>query len=296
MACFHPLFGFQKPGGGRLTFKDPNPGDLGLAVPCGRCVGCREDRSKAWAVRIVHEQQLHADSCFITLTYDDEHLPYGGTLHYPHFQRFMKRMRERLSVPIRFFMCGEYGEKLSRPHYHACVFGYGFRSDRKPFKNSSDGQVLYTSDLLSEIWTDGFASVGELSFESAAYVARYCMKKMTGAKAELHYEKLVLDTGEILSIVPEFARMSLKPGIASEWYDKYASDVYPRDFVPVAGRKYRPPRFYDKKLEVSDPIVYDELKAKRLATAMACVDDCTPDRLRVREVVKMAGMTNTRKI
>lgn len=249
-----------------------------------------------WAVRIVHEQQLHADSCFITLTYDDEHLPYGGTLHYPHFQRFMKRMRERVGVPVRFFMCGEYGEKLSRPHYHACVFGFGFRSDRKPFKNSSDGQVLYTSDLLSEIWTDGFASVGELSFESAAYVARYCMKKMSGPKAELHYEKLVLDTGEILSIVPEFARMSLRPGIASEWFDKYASDVYPRDFVPLAGRKYRPPRFYDKRLEASNPVVYDEMKARRLEVAMAAVDDCTPARLRVREIVAKAGMTNTRKI
>lgn len=252
-----------------------------------------------WAVRIMHERQRHADSCFLTLTYDNEHLPYGECLHYPHFQGFMKRLRSRLDYDfgsecaqkIGFYMCGEYGERLGRPHYHACLFGFGFRFDRTLHKTTDCGEEIFRSDYLSSLWTDGFASVGELSLESAAYVARYCCKKVVGKGAQAHYEKLVFDTGEVIQTVPEFARMSLNPAIGKAWYDKFVTDVFPADRVIMNGRAYRPPRYYSEKFKLSDPVSFDVIKAARLKRAMECVDDCTPERLAVREIVKTAALS-----
>lgn len=297
MACFHPLQAYQKPGGGRLQFRCPTPDMVGLLIPCGQCIGCRVDRSRAWAARIMHESQCHAASCFLTLTYDPDKLPGAAVddirqpgLYPKDFQVFIRALRKKLKVPLRYFMCGEYGEKFGRPHYHACLFGFDFSGDRVLFKKGNSGCDIYTSEVLSSVWTDGFASVGQLSFESAAYVARYVCKKVTGDKAETHYGKLSLATGEIYVTVPEFARMSLKPGIGSDWYKQFAGDVFPHDYVVMNGCKVKPPRFYDKRLEIEWPDEYMALKARRLERAMACVDDCSPVRLKTREVVFRAGL------
>jgi len=246
----------------------------------------------------MHESQSHAENCFLTLTYDDSHLPGAASddfrqpgLDPDDLTKFFKRLRKRLNLgpeKLRYFACGEYGERFARPHYHVCLFGFGFYSDRLIFKRGNSGCTIYTSKLLSSIWTDGFASVGELSFESAAYVARYVCKKITGKGAEDHYRKTDLLTGERYFVEPEFARMSLKPGLGATWYAKYASDVFPHDYCVVDGLKVKPPRFYDAKLEVEWPDKFMEVKAERLKRAMACVDDCTPDRLKVREKVFVA--------
>ena len=181
-------------------------------------------------MRCVHEAKFHDVSCFVTLTYDDEHLPVGGTLVYRHFQLFMKRLRK--SFPkARFFMCGEYGDNTSRPHYHAVLFGVDFR-DRVPHARSGSGEVVYASALLSRLWQLGFASVGDFTFESAAYVARYVLKKVTGDLAAEHYRSVDLATGEIVDRVPEFCHMSLKPGIGARWFEQYYdSDVRVRDSI-----------------------------------------------------------------
>lgn len=225
---------------------------------------------------------MHEECCFLTLTYDDAHCPEDGSLRQRDLQLFLKRARKRLGVKLRYFACGEYGENFGRPHFHVCLFGFDFVFDRVLFKKSGGGFDIYTSALLSSIWTDGFASVGELSFESAAYVARYVCKKVTGDQAKTHYAKLSLATGEIYEAVPEFARMSLKPGIGSDWYDKYWSDVFPRDFVVMNGMKVKPPRYYDGKFAAQDEEAFTLMGQKRLERAMACVDDCTPRRLAVR--------------
>lgn len=191
MTCYHPLDAWRNDAPSRadnrliFTYHPSLGRGPDLKVPCGQCVGCRLERSRQWAVRCVHEASLHTDNCFITLTYNDEHLPSDGSLNYRDFQLFMKRLRKRVSVPVRFYMCGEYGENFGRPHFHACLFGFNF-PDLKLWKSGKS--KLYRSPLLEELWPFGYSSVGDVNFESAAYVARYILKKVTGADAAAHYD------------------------------------------------------------------------------------------------------------
>lgn len=194
MPCYKPLDAWRpdsSTGSKKLIFsynsKTCNSLTPHLQVPCGRCVGCRLERSRQWAIRCVHEASLHEKNCFITLTYNDENLPADQSLHYEPFQLFMKRLRKKYGSGIRFYMCGEYGEKLARPHFHACLFGHDF-DDKKVWKKTDAGSVLYRSAELEKLWPFGYSSVGDVSFESAAYVARYIMKKITGEAAESHYK------------------------------------------------------------------------------------------------------------
>lgn len=243
----------------------------------------------------MHEASLHFSSHFITLTYDDAHIPYGGVLHHRHFQLFFKKLRKRFGMwdPVccqyvpRYFMCGEYGDQLHRPHYHAAVFGLVL-PDLYPWRKSSAGFQLYRSPLLEQIWELGNAEVGELSFDSAAYVARYCMKKRTGKDAPEHYERIVPDTGELISLVPEYARMSLRPGVGAHWLHQFKGDVIPRDAVVLEGRQVPIPRYYLDKLT---PEERDEYSLRRYQALPLDSIDGRPDRLRVRELVALAGIS-----
>lgn len=297
MACFSPLDAWQTEGGD-IVFVERGNILRSLILPCGQCVGCRLERSRQWAMRCLHESQMHENSCFITLTYSEDNLPYRGSLEYRHFQLFMKRLRRKLGIPVRFYMCGEYGDTYGRPHFHACLFGCFF-DDRVPFSKSGSGSVVYTSELLSSLWDRGFASVGDVTFESAAYVARYVMKKVTGSLAESHYERFCPITGEIYSLVPEFTHMSLKPGIGFSWFEKFKCEVYGRsvddvdtaDYVIVNGQKVRPPKYYDRLLTVMDPMSKDWLDFSRYTKAQSFGDDYTVDRLRAREICAKARLS-----
>lgn len=167
-----------------------------LELPCGQCIGCRLERSRQWAMRCMHEASLYDQNSFITLTYDDSNIPNGGSLNYDDFQRFMKRLRKYAGVRLRFYMGGEYGEQLSRPHYHACIFGYDF-PDKIYYKKTSSGERIHTSKILQKLWPYGLSSVGNVTFESAAYIARYCVQKVTGQAADAHYTHIT-DDGEII--------------------------------------------------------------------------------------------------
>jgi hypothetical protein len=191
-------------------------------------------------------------------------------------------------------MCGEYGDTTFRPHFHACIFGYDF-PDKKPFKRSGSGSTLYRSDLLEDLWPYGQSLIGDVTFESAAYVARYVMKKVTGFNAKSHYERVDDDTGEVFSMVPEFTKMSLKPGIGAGWFDKYHDDVYPHDYVVVRGLETKPPKFYDRLLERTDPEAWEALQFERDTAARLNFLDNTDERLAVKEVVKKAAITNFRR-
>lgn len=260
-----------------------------LELPCGQCIGCRLERSRQWAVRIMHEAQLHDDSLFITLTYDDEHRPVDGCVNVEHTQKFLKRLRRaRPKQRIRFFLCGEYGETYDRPHYHACIFGTAF-PDRKKWMREA-GHDYYVSEELNRIWGKGFAIIGALTFESAAYVARYVTKKITGPAAEEHYVRDDALTGNVRRLTPEFATMSRRPGLAKDWFDEYASDVYPFDEVISRGHPTKPPRYYDQLLERSDPQQYLEIKLQREEAAAAHAANNTPARLAVRETVTKARL------
>lgn len=280
MSCYHPLTAYRT-AAGDVVFSELRRYDIvsTLSLPCGQCVGCRLERSRQWAVRCVHEASLHADNCFLTLTYNDASVPRSGSLDYQEFQRFMKRLRKHIQPrKVRFFMCGEYGDERDRPHYHACVFGFDF-PDKRYFKKSPSGEPLFRSDTLERLWPVGYALIGAVTFESAAYVARYIMKKVTGDDAEAHYH----------GRTPEFTHMSLKPGIGRGWFEKYEGDVYPHDYVVVRGRKMRPPRYYDQALKRKDEEQLDSVKFARVMSAREHVADQTPERLAVREVVAEAG-------
>lgn len=290
MPCFFPIDAWRVADQSKLVFVRPRKEGWidALKVPCGQCVGCRLERSRQWAVRIMHEASLWPDNCFVTLTYAPEHLPDGGSLRLRDFQLFFKRLRKRYGDGIRFFHCGEYGDKFKRPHYHACIFNHDF--DDKYLWSVQNGQRLYRSPSLEELWPYGFSSVGSLTFESAAYVARYVLKKVTGDRAADHYS-LVDPDGLVYSVRPEYVTMSRRPGIASGWFDKFFSDVYPSDQVIVRGRPARPPRFYDKKFALLDPLAFDEVLLSRFEQSQFNVDNNTPERLDVRRQVLEAHLT-----
>ena len=252
MACYH-LIGVVK--------KDGSP----AYRPCGWCIGCRLDYSNSWAVRCYHEGTLHDNNCFLTLTFNDDSLPSDGSVRKHHVSRFIKNLRRRIEpTKISFFACGEYGEALGRPHYHICIFGYDF-PDKKVFKSrfvcsSPKGQiyrpdsVLFISDLVKDLWPYGFHTIGELTFQSAGYTARYATKKVGGEKQkEAWYE----------GREPEFALMSRNPAIGKGWIDKYMTDVYPKDYFHIEGKRQKPNRYYDSRLAKKKPKMFEEVKRKR---------------------------------
>lgn len=291
MPCFTPLKAYRAPGGGVVFNAKAGYVDRPVDLACGQCIGCRLERSRQWALRCVHEAQLHDRNCFITLTYDQDHLPADGSVDVTHWQKFAKRMRKRMGS-FRFLHCGEYGDENFRPHYHACIFGHDFRDDRQLYRKHAHGEV-FTSALLEDLWGQGFTTVGHLTWNSAAYVARYVMKKATGKMSREQYRRIDLETGEEYYVKPEYVTMSRRPGLATEWFKKYKTDVYPSDSVAVDGKLHRPPAFYDRLLEQESPDTLDQVKAKRRAH----IDEkeTTPERLRVREEVKIAQTSSLRR-
>jgi len=257
-----------------------------VEIPCGQCIGCRLERSRQWAIRCAHEAQLHDENSFITLTYSDGHLPDHRGLVLADFQKFLKRLRKSLDQKIRFYHCGEYGEIHGRPHYHAILFGCSF-PDKKAWKTSNE-ETLYRSRSLEKLWPYGYSSIGNVSFRSAAYVARYILKKVTGNDAEAHYQWVDPDTGEVHQRAPEYTTMSRRPGIGTGWFKKFADDVYPSDEVIMEGKRMRPPKFYDGLYEIQSPAEHKKIKRQRKADAAKHSDDQTPERLQVRCQVQIS--------
>lgn len=233
---------------------------------------------------------MHEASSFITLTYDNEHVPKDGSLNVRDFQLFMKKLRRGSSVPLRFFHCGEYGDENLRPHFHACLFGEDFLADRVFLKNNPRGEPLYGSRRLYEAWGKGAfeqQTIGALTFESAAYVARYCLKKVTGPRAVSHYGDRK----------PEYVTMSRRPGIGSAWMLRFGAETYASDSVVMRGREMMPPPFYDKLLQKTDPFLFESIKdeRERQGRFQKASPDRTYERLRVREEVKEQTIKNALK-
>lgn len=283
MPCFNPITGYRYEDG-TVKFNEARGMLRAVTIPCGQCIGCRIQRTKDWALRCVHEASLHTENCFITLTYNDENLPPDEGLVKRDFQLFMKRLRKRLGGrKIKYYMCGEYGSQLGRPHYHAIVFGWN-PHDLEPFR-TFQGVTTYESKMLADVWGLGFVTVGDVTWQSAAYVARYCMKKITGDPAELHYTKCDRFTGELIPVHPEYAAMS--KGIGKGWYEKYSSDCFPSDFLIHDGKKLRVPKYYERMFQLDDPHAHEDVVMARLENAEKHAHNNTDERLEVRhEVLK----------
>ena len=297
MPCYRPL---RRRVHSRAGGAVPLPIDL----PCGQCIGCKLERSRQHAVRCMHETQSHEVSSFLTLTYSPESLPPGGSLEPEHLERFWKRLRKRFPPrTVSYFACGEYGERLLRPHYHAIAFGVDF-SDKKLFKRSKDGSEIFTSKQLEEIWTYGFCTLGAVTFESAAYVARYALKKITGKKADDHY-RFIDDDGVVHRRHPEFLRSSNRPAPGKRWFMRFRSEVFPQDEVIVRGHQASPPRYYMKLQQQLDAGPYrpGELPISQLVQRKRIETISRPEvwaegstkRLRAREEVSKARLSTLRR-
>jgi len=289
MACFKPLSA-HRAGDGSVVVLNRREGRYGeshLQLRCGQCVGCRIDRARMWSLRIVHEAELHDHTCFVTLTYDKDHVPRDGGLRVSDWQKFAKRLRKRVGR-FRFFHCGEYGDTNLRPHYHACLFGLDFSADRVLVEDRGPANKMWTSGILDSVWGLGSTTIGVLNRTTAEYVARYVVKKMKEKREDFvdaneEYRRIDPATGEEYYVRREYITMSRRPGIGAAWLERFHMDVYPSDEVVSDGRIYRPPDFYDKKMEERDPVFMEGVREARRRR----VDESnnTPERLLVREKV-----------
>lgn len=288
MSCYKPLKGFRTPSG--VVFSELSRHDIlgDIEIPCGMCIGCRMRRAQDWTLRCMHEASMHDASCFVTLTYGRDNLPADGSLEHRDFQLFMKRLRFKLKTPVRFYMCGEYGPLNFRPHYHANLFGVDFRSDWVASGKSASGAVFYDSPTLSQLWGLGRVSVQPLTPETAGYCARYIMKKRLGEGSSAAY---VTADGVIRR--PEYAAMSLRPGIGYSWLQKYSADVYPLDYVLADGSRFTPPKAYDKWMRRN--VDFDSIEFERFKKALLVREHQTAERRAVRESVHLAKVRTLRR-
>lgn len=249
-------------------------------VPCGHCLACRLEYSRQWANRLMLELEYHDSAYFVTLTYDDLHVPTNFypdpetgeafpslTLCLDDVQRWLKRLRKHFPDDhIRYYLAGEYGPETFRPHYHAIVFGLHL-SDLKPWRTSEQGFTYYNSESLQRTWSVqdskgsyaplGYAVVAPVTWETCAYTARYVTKKLTGPQAAFY---------DTYNLTPEFSIMSRRPGIAKQWYLDHP-DCFDYDYINIktdkGGRKFRPPKYFQSMFEIDEPEKASEFKARR---------------------------------
>lgn len=286
MACFHPLTAYRL-ASGDVSFREIGDVHSTLQLPCGQCIGCRVRRAQDWTIRVMHEASMHERSCVVGLTYGRDRLPPDGSLCHRDFQLFMKRLRFKFG-PTRFFMCGEYGPRGGRPHYHAVLFGVDFRSDWVPAGKSSSGFVYYSSQALSDLWGLGRVSVQPLCRETAGYVAQYILKKRLGYDADDYYTTVDPDSGEIRKLKHEYSCMSRRPGIGGTAYARWRSDLFPNDFAVLDGKERPVPRSYSRLAKKDSEVDWDSIEHARQVRGRASWPDSTPERLAVRERVALA--------
>lgn len=293
MPCYHPLTGYQALDGGALKFERPTDFITNtIQVACGQCIGCRLERATDWAIRCVHEKQFHKESCALTLTYDNKHLPPDLNLHYRHFQLFMKKLRRRNPhKKIKFYVAGEYGQLHSRPHWHAIIFGHDF-DDKLYYKKSKIGTKLFKSRTANRLWNQGDVILGQVDHETAGYIARYICTKKTGKHAFSDKKNEAIidpDTAELHIRRKEFNCMSRNNGIARQWLEKYHKDVI-NGTVIVRGKQRNAPRYYDNFIKKIDPKAYQKFKDERIKKAKAQKWDNTAKRLLTKEQVTLAAI------
>ena len=301
MACYHPLHAFKTgvTSKGKDKYKITS-GDIEriewfegrkvaidhwnenyIEIPCGKCIGCRLDYSRQWANRCMLEAKQYEHNAFITLTYEDASLTYNNgadrktgevtkvpTLVPEELTKFMKDLRRYYKYHygeegIRFYACGEYGSKSDRPHFHIIVFNLNIRDKEYLFTNNSHDKI-YTSEIIRKIWGKGHVTIGDVTWNSAAYTARYVMKKIKGKDAKNYYE--------LLGIVPEFTRMSRREGIARNYYENNKSKIYELDEIIIANKKglaqkIKPCKYYDNLYDIENHEFMKKLKEKRKTEA-----------------------------
>lgn len=287
MSCYRPLPASRRRG----SVAPPTVGwrrqdGDALELPCGRCIGCRLDRGRMWQLRILHEAQLYDSNYCATFTYDQAHVPFE--LEYRHFQLFLKRLRKaKVGVtvladrgrPIRFFVAGEYGGMTGRPHWHAILFNVQF-ADRVLLHNGK-----FRSAELERLWSHGGVELDAVSPQAAAYVAGYTVTKAQRAEGVARFELVNLCTGELSYRRREFAKMSLNPALGTDWFVRFAGDLFPGDFAVSDAKRWKVPRFYWERFKrTADPGVVEEIAYGRyLRSLEQPPEESAPERRAVRE-------------
>lgn len=238
-----------------------------LRVPCGQCIECRLRYSKEWAARIVCEKITARNCLFVTLTYDNDHIHLNSrgdlsTLVYDDLRDYIKRLRECIyrkcgERDLRYYAAGEYGDKSGRSHFHVCFFNLpDFIIQELSFYGKSPlGDLYFTSETLTDLWSRGLVVCGELSFKSAAYVARYVTKKLKGKAAKKYVE---------CGISAEQSRMSLKPGIGKLYFDLHKDDIYENDELILPGvGKVMTSKYFDRCYALDEPEDLERIKGLR---------------------------------
>lgn len=299
MTCYYPRKGYRLPGTNKYVPEKPK-GHSGAAIEfgCKQCIGCKLDYESEWATRMVHENQMHDESMFLTLTYSPENLPENYSLVPRHLQLFWKKVRKKYpELKIRYVGCGEYGNQTHRPHYHAILFGYEAK-DLEQVGTNGRGDALYSSEEMDKLWGFGHVTIGKVTYESCAYVARYMLKNSGADMRNDDYSFIDESTGEIIIREQKpFIRQSRKPGIGLPWFEKYKSDVFPHDHVIIEGRKRPVPGYYLKKLAECDEEQHQHIKEKRegVINSKKFRQQHTPSRLHVKEEVKKAKLNIGKK-
>lgn len=262
-------------------------------VPCGKCMSCRINLAEQWSSRCALELKEHSSAYFVTLTYDDDHLRYAYRINPRHrtctfeptlvkrdAQLFIKRLRkycDKLGFKLRYFGCGEYGSTTQRPHYHFIFFGLPFFSDSKLLNVRSNGNTtvkLYSSSTLENLWSYGHVAIGDVTYQSISYVARYTTKKfrssyLSDEDREFYDQALdELTSSDLPVYEDDFLMMSRNPGIGKSYFDKHFSEIYRFDRLIYACpgsnvKVLKPLRYYDRLYDLADPDQFRKIKLKR---------------------------------
>lgn len=274
MACTKPLDAWRPVKNGPLLFHPPTKKNgrayTKIELPCGYCITCQEEKARQWAVRIHHEAQMHESNSFVTLSYDDEHLPPNNSLRFDDLYGFWKRLRTHLKrkheAKLKFFAAGEYGDLTQRPHYHACIFGQDFTEGATRVRGGD--QPLWTCAWLANLWGHGFVAVGQLTFETARYTASYVVKKLVQKQRYCYVDET---TGELIAL--EQPRASMSKNIARSWWNIHRHHVSAHDVVVINGKKQKPPKAYDRWLGEENEIPLQMIKEERVKHAVKLSKD-----------------------
>ena len=261
-----------------------------IKVPCKKCVGCRSDNARMWTLRAFHELKLHKYNCFITLTYDNNsEVVYDdplciASLRYKHFQNFMKRLRKRFpNDKIGYIVCGEYGLKDGRAHWHAILFGFDFPD--KELIYVKNGYNHYYSQILQDCWSTyikerdyyepiGFIDLCDVDLDCCKYVAGYVLKKLPVDNKGATVGHYLDDNGnlqdiELVGVAPPIIRTSRNPSIGLKWFEKYGKNsvengfCYQPDKLHTSVQKIKTPSYYNYKFEKLYPEEYQIIKKRK---------------------------------
>jgi len=319
MACTRPIRGVRdRLGAVKLVKGIPDAalmkkhGFVELELPCGGCQDCRLETARSWAVRCSHEASLHRKNAFLTLTFSPEGLDrrqkergtHPAALDKEDWQLFAKKVRNHFG-PFRFLHVGEYGEENLRPHYHALVFGQDFRAkeETEHWTDPKTGIPYYLNRRLEKLWPYGFHTLGAVTPESINYCCLYAMKKITGKSEEsvrlreARYKRED-SSGQHVIVPEEHMTMSRNPGLGAKWFDRYANEVFPDDWTLYGDKKAKTPLYYTKRLEKRDPILHQEVRARRSLAAEKRIDENTPRKRGERARITRAklGLKKARKL